>query len=58
VIENPQLDGLADLDAREWVTFVPLVVATLVMGLAPGYVLDFTRGAAETIAAAYVGGAP
>lgn len=58
VIENPKLDGIADLDAREWITFVPLVLATLVMGLAPSYVLDFTRSSAETIAAAFAGGAP
>jgi len=58
VIENPKLDGIADLDAREWITFLPLVVATLIMGLAPGYVLDFTRVSAEAVAAAYAGVAP
>ncbi len=58
VIENPKLDGIADLDAREWVTFIPLVLATLIMGLAPSYVLDFTRTSAETIAAAFAGAAP
>jgi NADH-quinone oxidoreductase subunit M len=58
VIENPKLDGILDLDAREWVTFAPLVAATLIMGLAPAYVLEFTRTAAETIAAAYAGAAP
>ena len=57
VIENPKLDGIADLDAREWITFIPLVIATLVMGLAPSYVLDFTRSSAEAIAAAYATGA-
>jgi NADH-quinone oxidoreductase subunit M len=58
VIENPKLAGIADLDAREWATFVPLVIATLVMGLAPAYVLDFTRASAETVAAAFAGAAP
>jgi len=57
-IENPKLDGIADLETREWVTFIPLVVATLVMGLAPHYVLEFTRMSSEAIAAAYGGGAP
>jgi NADH-quinone oxidoreductase subunit M len=57
VIENPKLDGIADLDAREWITFIPLVIATLVMGLAPSYVLDFTRSSAERIAAFYATGA-
>ncbi|HYD74315.1 MAG TPA: NADH-quinone oxidoreductase subunit M, partial [Candidatus Binatia bacterium] len=56
VIENPKLDGISDLDAREWITFIPLVIATLVMGLAPSYVLDFTRSSAEAIAALYAAG--
>jgi NADH-quinone oxidoreductase subunit M len=56
-ITNPKLDGIMDLDAREWITFVPLVIATLIMGLAPSYVLDFTRSSAEAIAAFYATGA-
>jgi NADH-quinone oxidoreductase subunit M len=58
VIENPKLDGITDLDAREWITFVPLVIATLIMGLAPAYVLDFTRVSAEAISSAYLGATP
>jgi NADH-quinone oxidoreductase subunit M len=57
-ITNPKLGGIGDLEAREWVQFVPLVVATLIMGLAPAYVLQFTEGAAHAIAAAYNGAAP
>jgi NADH-quinone oxidoreductase subunit M len=57
-IENPKLDGIGDLDAREWVTFAPLVIATLIMGLAPGYVLDFTRASAEAVVTAFGGDAP
>ncbi len=52
-IENPKLAGIADINAREWMTFVPLVIATLVMGLAPSFVLDFTKSSAEAIVAAY-----
>jgi NADH-quinone oxidoreductase subunit M len=58
VIENPKLDGITDLEAREWVTFVPLVIATLVMGLAPNYVLEFTRESSLAISAAFAGAAP
>jgi NADH-quinone oxidoreductase subunit M len=58
VIENPKLDGITDLDAREWITFIPLVIATLIMGLAPAYVLDFTAPSAEAIAAAFAGTTP
>jgi NADH-quinone oxidoreductase subunit M len=57
-IENPKLDGITDIDAREWVTFIPLIIATLVMGFAPSYVLDFTNSSAEAIAAAFAGAAP
>src|SRR5262249_46645319 len=57
-IVNPKLGGIADLDAREWVTFVPLIVATLMMGLAPSYILQFTDGTAHAIAAAFSGAAP
>jgi NADH-quinone oxidoreductase subunit M len=57
-IENPKLDGITDLESREWVIFVPLVIATLVMGLAPTYVLDFTANSSEAISAAYLGARP
>ena len=58
VIENPKLDGILDLDAREWMMFIPLIIATLVMGLAPSYVLDFTSISSATIANAFAGAAP
>jgi NADH-quinone oxidoreductase subunit M len=58
VIENPKLDKITDLDAREWVTFVPLVVATLLMGLGPAYVLDFTQASVQTIISQFAGAAP
>jgi NADH-quinone oxidoreductase subunit M len=57
-LDNPKLAAIADLDGREWVTFVPLIVATLVMGLAPSIVLDFTAPSADAIAAALSGAAP
>ncbi|MGE0530449.1 MAG: NADH-quinone oxidoreductase subunit M [Hyphomonadaceae bacterium] len=58
VIENPKLDKMADLDAREWVQFIPLIIATLIMGLAPTYVLDFTQNAALTIMNQFAGATP
>jgi NADH-quinone oxidoreductase subunit M len=58
VIENPKLDSMTDLDGREWVQFVPLIIATLIMGLAPSLVLDYTHTSAEAIAAAFAGAAP
>jgi NADH-quinone oxidoreductase subunit M len=55
VIENQKLSAIADLDTREWVMFVPLVVATLFMGLAPSVVLDFTQGSAAAAVQAFTG---
>jgi NADH-quinone oxidoreductase subunit M len=57
-IENPKLDGITDIDGREWVMFVPLIIATLVMGIAPSYVLDFTLPSAQAVSQAYLGAAP
>mgnify|MGYP000887721932 FL=1 len=57
-IENPKLDKITDLDGREWVQFVPLIIATLIMGFAPSMVLDFTRNSAEAVVAAFAGAAP
>jgi NADH-quinone oxidoreductase subunit M len=57
-IENPKLDGITDLDAREWVTFVPLVIATLIMGFAPTYVFNFTDASAQAVVQAFAGAAP
>ena len=57
MIENPKLDGITDLDAREWITFIPLVIATLIMGLAPAYVLDFTSVSCGSHLLAHIAGA-
>jgi NADH-quinone oxidoreductase subunit M len=48
-IENPQLATITDLNAREWVMFVPLVIGTLLLGLAPMLALDFTRPSALAV---------
>jgi len=58
VIENPKLDKIADLDAREWITFIPLIVGTLVLGFAPSLVLDFTQNSTNAIVAAFAGARP
>jgi NADH-quinone oxidoreductase subunit M len=58
VVENPKLESITDLDAREWIIFAPLVIATLIMGLAPSLVLDFTNSSAQAIVDAFAGAAP
>ncbi len=52
-IVNPKLETIADLDAREWVMFVPLAVATLWLGLAPDMMLDFTKASVEALSRTY-----
>ncbi len=42
-ITNPKLKTITDMNGREIAVFVPLVVATIVMGVAPGLVLDVTN---------------
>jgi NADH-quinone oxidoreductase subunit M len=58
VIENPKLQTITDLDAREWVMFVPLIIATLWLGLAPVHMLDFTKPAIEKVVSQYEQHAP
>ncbi len=42
-IVNPKLSDIADLTRLEFAVFAPLVVATLVMGVAPAFVTDITE---------------
>jgi NADH-quinone oxidoreductase subunit M len=52
-ITNPKLAGIADLEWREVVIFAPLMIATLIMGVVPHTVFDFTQASAEHLTAAY-----
>ncbi|HWA21646.1 MAG TPA: NADH-quinone oxidoreductase subunit M [Caulobacterales bacterium] len=52
-ITNPKLETITDLDGREWVMFVPLIIAALWMGLAPAATLNFTKPAIERVAVQY-----
>jgi NADH-quinone oxidoreductase subunit M len=52
-LDNPKLADIADLNAREWIIFVPLALATIILGLSPVIALDFTQATAETIVSAY-----
>jgi NADH-quinone oxidoreductase subunit M len=52
-ITNPKLAGIADLEWREVVIFAPLMIATLIMGVVPHVVFDFTQASAEHLTAAY-----
>jgi NADH-quinone oxidoreductase subunit M len=48
-ITNPKLEAITDINPREWLMFVPLVVFTLWLGIAPAMTLNFTRPAIEKV---------
>ncbi|HSV02117.1 MAG TPA: NADH-quinone oxidoreductase subunit M [Phenylobacterium sp.] len=50
---NPKLAAIADLEVREVVVFAPLMIATLVMGVMPAFVFNFTQVSAEHLAQVY-----
>jgi NADH-quinone oxidoreductase subunit M len=57
-IVNPRLEGITDINPREWLMFVPLVIFTLWLGLAPSITLDFTAPAIAKVAQQFGGAAP
>jgi NADH-quinone oxidoreductase subunit M len=57
-ITNPKLETITDINPREWLMFVPLVLFTLWLGLAPTMTLEFTRPAIEKVVAQFAAGAP
>jgi NADH-quinone oxidoreductase subunit M len=52
-IANPALADITDLDWREVAIFTPLVISTLVMGVAPNLVFDVTQASVDQLVAAY-----
>jgi NADH-quinone oxidoreductase subunit M len=52
-IANPALTEITDLEKREVWIFAPLVVATLVLGVAPALVFDITQASVDQLVAAY-----
>ncbi|HEV2082989.1 MAG TPA: NADH-quinone oxidoreductase subunit M [Brevundimonas sp.] len=52
-IFNPALKTIADVDRRELILFVPLIVGTLWLGVQPGLVLDVTAASVESVTSAY-----
>ncbi len=52
-ITNPELSGITDLETREAVIFVPLIVATLAMGVFPNMVFDLTQASVQQLVGAY-----
>jgi len=52
-ITNPKLENITDIDKRELLIFVPLVVGTLALGLYPNAILDITGPSVEALTTAY-----
>jgi NADH-quinone oxidoreductase subunit M len=52
-VTNPALAGITDLSSREVLIFAPIVVAVLVLGLAPDLVLKVTAAAVGHLAGGY-----
>jgi NADH-quinone oxidoreductase subunit M len=52
-ITNPALQTIADVDRRELLVFVPLIVGTIWLGVQPGLVLDYTAASVEALTTTY-----
>ena len=52
-ITNPKLETITDLNWREVAIFVPLILATLYMGLQPNVVFDLTSASVDQLVRTY-----
>ena len=52
-ITNPALMTITDIDKRELLIFVPLIVGTIWLGVQPGVVLDYTAASVEAVVTTY-----
>ncbi|QQQ18839.1 NADH-quinone oxidoreductase subunit M [Brevundimonas vitis] len=52
-IVNPALKTISDIDKRELLIFVPLIVGTIWLGVQPGMVLDLTAASVEALTTTY-----
>ena len=50
-LQNPQLAGITDMDRREWITFLPLIIAALLLGVAPSLITDITDASVTALIA-------
>jgi NADH-quinone oxidoreductase subunit M len=53
VITNPALSMIGDLETREVLIFIPLIAATLILGLQPNLVFDLTNASTQHLVAAF-----
>jgi NADH-quinone oxidoreductase subunit M len=50
-VTNPQLATITDMDRREILFFLPLIIGTLLLGFAPGLVTDVTAASVDALVA-------
>jgi NADH-quinone oxidoreductase subunit M len=50
-VTNPQLAAIPDMGRREWLTFLPLIIGTLLLGVAPSLVTDITAASVDALVA-------
>ncbi|EGF90602.1 NADH-quinone oxidoreductase subunit M [Asticcacaulis biprosthecium C19] len=53
VVTNDELKKYPDVDAREIAIFTPLIIGTLVLGIYPAFVFDFTTASVDGLVKAY-----
>ena len=52
-ITNPALKAITDIDRRELLIFVPLIIGTIWLGVYPAAVLDITQASVSAVTTAY-----
>ena len=52
-IKNPALTTITDIDKRELLIFVPLIVGTIWLGVQPDLVLNYTAASVDAVVGAY-----
>lgn len=52
-VTNEQLKGHPDLTLREKIIFAPLIAGTLLLGVYPAFVFDFTTASVDAVVATY-----
>jgi NADH-quinone oxidoreductase subunit M len=52
-ITNPAMKTITDIDKRELLIFVPLIVGTLWLGVQPDLVLNYTAASVDAVVGAY-----
>ncbi|UDF02302.1 NADH-quinone oxidoreductase subunit M [Asticcacaulis sp. AND118] len=52
-VTNAQLKGHPDLTLREKIIFAPLIAGTLLLGVYPAFVFDFTTASVDAVVATY-----